>query len=105
MHLAQDLYEGIELGAEGAVGLITYMRTDSTRVAESAAVAARDHLQTLFGSEYLADGIQQYEGKKQANAQDAHEGIRPTEPTRRPELVRKYLSADQLKRSEEHTSE
>jgi DNA topoisomerase-1 len=97
MRLAQDLYEGIELGPEGAVGLITYMRTDSTRVAESAAVAARDHLRTLFGAEYLADGVQQYEGKKQANAQDAHESVRPTDPARRPELVRKYLSPDQLK--------
>src|SRR6185503_21176332 len=53
MRVAQDLYEGIELGPEGGVGLITYMRTDSTRVAESAALQARDHLRTLFGAEYL----------------------------------------------------
>src|SRR3954462_3729860 len=55
MRVAQDLYEGVELGDEGAVGLITYMRTDSTRVAESAAGAARDYLRSLFGAEYLAD--------------------------------------------------
>jgi DNA topoisomerase-1 len=97
MRLAQDLYEGIDLGPEGAVGLITYMRTDSTRVAESAATAAQDHLRTLFGADYLAPGLQLYGSTKQTNAQDAHEGIRPTDPTRRPELVRKYLSADQLK--------
>ena len=97
MRIAQDLYEGIELGAEGAVGLITYMRTDSTRVAESAAGAARDYLRVLFGAEYLAAGMQLYGDSKKANTQDAHEGIRPTDPTKRPEDVKKYLSADQFK--------
>ena len=98
MRLAQDLYEGIDLGPEGAVGLITYMRTDSTRVAESAALAARDHLRTLFGNEYLAAGPQLFGGGRNAgNAQDAHEGIRPTDPARRPELVRRYLKEDQFK--------
>jgi DNA topoisomerase-1 len=97
MRIAQDLYEGIELGAEGAVGLITYMRTDSTRVAESAAGAARDYLRVLFGAEYLAAGMQLYGDSKKANTQDAHEGVRPTDPTKRPEDVKKYLSADQFK--------
>jgi DNA topoisomerase I len=98
MRLAQDLYEGIDLGPDGAVGLITYMRTDSTRVAESAALAARDHLRTLFGAEYLAAGPQLFGGGRNAgNAQDAHEGIRPTDPARRPELVRRYLKEDQFK--------
>src|SRR3954470_6161079 len=74
MRVAQDLYEGIEIGDEGAVGLITYMRTDSTRVAESAAGAARDYLRTLFGADYLADGIRLYgDGKGKKNTQDAHE--------------------------------
>jgi DNA topoisomerase-1 len=73
------------------------MRTDSTRVAESAATAAQDHLRTLFGADYLAPGLQLYGSTKQTNSQDAHEGIRPTDPARRPELVRKYLSPDQLK--------
>ena len=99
MRIAQDLYEGVELGAEGAQGLITYMRTDSTRIAESAALAAREHLQTLFGKEFLAAGPQLYGDSKKAakNTQDAHEGVRPTDPTRRPELVRRYLSDDQFK--------
>ncbi len=97
MRVAQDLYEGIELGDEGAVGLITYMRTDSTRVAESAAGTAREYLKTLFGPEYLSDGIQLYGDSKKKNTQDAHEAIRPTDPTRRPDDLRKYLTPDQLK--------
>jgi DNA topoisomerase-1 len=97
MRVAQDLYEGIELGDEGSVGLITYMRTDSTRVAESAAGAAREYLKSLFGPEFLADGIQLYGDSKKKNTQDAHEAIRPTDPTRRPDEVRKYLSPDQFK--------
>jgi DNA topoisomerase I len=98
MRLAQDLYEGIEIGAEGAVGLITYMRTDSTRISETAAGQARDYLRTLFGETYLAaGGPQLYGDGKQKNAQDAHEAVRPTDPTRRPELIQRYLSADQFK--------
>jgi DNA topoisomerase-1 len=98
MRLAQDLYEGIELGKEeGAVGLITYMRTDSTRVAESAATQARDYLRVLFGQEFLAPGAQLYGDGKAKNTQDAHEGVRPTDPTRRPDQVQRYLSADQFK--------
>jgi DNA topoisomerase-1 len=96
MRLAQDLYEGVELGPEGAVGLITYMRTDSTRVAESSAQAAREYVQTLFGQEFASPRLSLYsEGKK--NAQDAHEAIRPTDPTRRPDTIQRYLSADQFK--------
>jgi DNA topoisomerase I len=96
MRVAQDLYEGIELGDEGAVGLISYMRTDSTRIAEIAASQARDHLRTLFGKEFLADGPQLYGGGKK-NTQDAHEAIRPTDPTRRPEQVKRWLTPDQFK--------
>ncbi len=98
MRLAQDLYEGIDIGAEGAVGLITYMRTDSTRVAESAAVAARDYLRTLFGEEFLAKGGPQlYGDAKGKNAQDAHEAVRPTDPSRRPDTIKRYLKDDQFK--------
>ena len=99
MRVAQDLYEGIEIGDEGAVGLITYMRTDSTRVAESAAGAAREYLRTLFGEEFVQKTPQLYgaSDKKSKNAQDAHEAIRPTDPTRRPDALKKYLSADQMK--------
>ncbi|HEU4565886.1 MAG TPA: type I DNA topoisomerase, partial [Gemmatimonadaceae bacterium] len=96
MRVAQSLYEGVELGSEGAVGLITYMRTDSTRVAEVAAHQARDYLRTLFGAEFLAAGPQLY-GKAGQNTQDAHEGIRPTEPTRRPDAVKRWLNADQFR--------
>jgi DNA topoisomerase-1 len=97
MRVAQDLYEGIEIGNEGAVGLITYMRTDSTRVAESAAGQARDYLRTLFGEDFLAKGIQLYGDGKSKNIQDAHESIRPTDPSRRPDEMRKYLTPDQFK--------
>ncbi len=96
MRLAQDLYEGIELGAEGAVGLITYMRTDSTRVSEAAAIAARDLLRAQFGADYLTPQPQLYPSSK-ANAQDAHEGVRPADPSRRPEDVQKFLTADQFR--------
>jgi len=97
MRVAQDLYEGIDIGAEGQVGLITYMRTDSTRIAESAATQAREYLRTLFGKEFLANGIQLYGDGKSKNTQDAHEGVRPTDPTRRPDDIRRHLSPDQFK--------
>jgi DNA topoisomerase-1 len=97
MRVAQDLYEGIDIGPEGAVGLITYMRTDSTRVAESAAAQAREYLRGLFGAEYLAAGLQLYGDGKAKNTQDAHESVRPTDPTRRPDELRRHLSPDQFK--------
>ena len=97
MRLAQDLYEGIEIGEEGAVGLITYMRTDSTRVASSAALQARDYIKLMYGEQYLPDGPRLYMDGKAKNAQDAHESIRPTDPTRRPEHIRKYLKEDQYR--------
>lgn len=97
MRLAQDLYEGIDIGAEGAVGLITYMRTDSTRVASSAADQARDYLKMMYGQQYLPDAPRLYVDGKAKNAQDAHECVRPTDPTRRPEHIRKYLKEDQYR--------
>jgi DNA topoisomerase I len=100
MRVAQGLYEGVDLGNEGAVGLITYMRTDSTRVAESAAIQARDYLRTLFGEAYVCATPQLYgggDGKAAKNTQDAHEGVRPTDPTRRPDELKKYLNPDQYK--------
>ena len=100
MRLAQDLYEGIELGKdEGAVGLITYMRTDSTRVAESAALQGRDAVRQLYGEAYLAPGPQLYgsDKKQSANTQDAHEAVRPSEPSRHPDDVRRFLKDDQFK--------
>ncbi|MBX3132147.1 MAG: type I DNA topoisomerase [Gemmatimonadaceae bacterium] len=98
MRLAQNLYEGVELGkSEGAVGLITYMRTDHVRVADSAAAAAREYLGQHFAKEYLADAPRLFPAGKDDAAQGAHEGIRPTDPSRSPESVAKYLSPEQLK--------
>ena len=97
MRLAQDLYEGIDIGEEGAVGLITYMRTDSTRVASSAAEQARDYIKMMYGQQYLPDAPRLYTDGKVKNAQDAHESIRPTDPTRRPDHIRKYLKEDQYR--------
>ncbi|HUF30603.1 MAG TPA: type I DNA topoisomerase [Gemmatimonadaceae bacterium] len=98
MRVAQSLYEGIDLGDEGAVGLITYMRTDSTRISDVAARQAQDYLRTLFGAEFVAAAPQLY-GKAGTGAktQDAHEAIRPTDPARRPDAVKRYLNADQFK--------
>ena len=95
MMLAQKLYEGVELGEEGAVGLITYMRTDSTRVAEGALTAARDYIQKTYGTPYLPEQAIRYKSKK--GAQDAHEAIRPTDVLRTPDSVRAYLASDELK--------
>ena len=97
MRLAQDLYEGVDVGGEdGTVGLITYMRTDSPRISEVAALAARDSLRAQFGEEFLAATPQLYPSGK-ANAQDAHEGVRPTDPARHPAKIEKKLTADQFK--------
>jgi DNA topoisomerase-1 len=98
MRLAQDLYEGIDVGGEdGAVGLITYMRTDSSRVSEVSALAARDLLRAEYGENHLAATPQLYPSAK-ANAQDAHEGVRPTFPSLKPDAaLAKKLTADQFK--------
>ncbi len=93
MTLAQQLYEGIEVGAEGATGLITYMRTDSTRISNEAMTEARELIQSRFGSEYLPATPNVY--KTQKAAQEAHEAVRPTSATRDPESIRQYLDPDQ----------
>lgn len=95
MALAQRLYEGIELGKEGSVGLITYMRTDSTRVSDDAVKEVRGFIAERFGSDYLPETPNQYRSKK--GAQDAHEAIRPTSVTRTPEDVKLYLAEDEYK--------
>ncbi len=95
MMLAQRLYEGVDLGEEGAIGLITYMRTDSTRVAEGALASAREYIRSNFGGPYLPPEAIHYRSKK--DAQDAHEAIRPTEVTRTPDSVRAYLDPDEFK--------
>ena len=95
MMLAQRLYEGVEVDQEGSVGLITYMRTDSTRVGEGALAAARDFIQRNFGTAYLPPAPIHYRNKK--GAQDAHEAIRPTAVERTPESVRAFLSPDEFR--------
>ena len=94
MRLAQDLYEGIELGAEGATGLITYMRTDSTRISAEAEAKVQGWIKSNLGDRYLGKPRQQ---KARPGAQEAHEAIRPTDPNRRPEDVRQHLTADQFR--------
>ena len=93
--LAQKLYEGVELGAEGSVGLITYMRTDSTRVSEAALNEVRDFIGEQYGPAYLPEKAVHYRSKK--DAQDAHEAIRPTEVTRTPDSLAQYLNKDELR--------
>jgi DNA topoisomerase-1 len=95
MMLAQQLYEGIELGAEGSVGLITYMRTDSTRIGEEAITEVRGFIESKFGPQYLPGAANIYKSKK--DAQDAHEAIRPTSALRTPDDVAPFLAEDQLK--------
>jgi DNA topoisomerase I len=95
MMLAQRLYEGVELGAEGSVGLITYMRTDSTRVSNDALQEVREYITQRFGGPYLPESPNFYKGKK--GAQDAHEAIRPTSAMRHPDDMAKFLSEDELK--------
>ncbi|WP_445488277.1 type I DNA topoisomerase [Niallia sp. 03133] len=95
MMLAQQLYEGIDLGKEGTVGLITYMRTDSTRISEVAQGEAFEYITKNYGSEYTkADKGKE---KKNANIQDAHEAVRPTSTTREPSMLKEHLSRDQLR--------
>jgi len=96
MMLAQNLYEGIELGSDGLTGLITYMRTDSTRISEEIQKDARNLIKQNFGEEYVPPQPRNYE-KKGKNVQDAHEAIRPTSIEYSPERVKEYLTPDQFK--------
>lgn len=95
MSIAQTLYEGVELGSEGSEGLITYMRTDSVRLAPESIEAARKYIHKTYGPEYLPESPRQYSTKK--SAQDAHEAIHPTSLQYRPETIQKYLTPDQFK--------
>ncbi len=95
MGIAQSLYEGVDLGHEGAEGLITYMRTDSVRSAPEAIAAARQFIQKEYGSAFLPDEPRQYSTKK--SAQDAHEAIRPTNLKHAPDQIKNHLTPDQYK--------
>jgi DNA topoisomerase-1 len=95
MGVAQRLYEGVEVGTDGTVGLITYMRTDSTRVSPDSIVEARNYIQKTLGAKYLPEKPVDYKGKK--DAQDAHEAIRPTRVEYTPDSIKKWLSDEQYR--------
>jgi DNA topoisomerase-1 len=95
MMVAQRLYEGIELGEEGRIGLITYMRTDSTRISDDAMQMVRSYISDVYGGPYLPEKPVFYKSKK--DAQDAHEAIRPTFVGRKPDDMKQYLSEDEFK--------
>lgn len=95
MKVAQELYEGVEIDGMGAVGLITYMRTDSLRISDEAKQAAATYISDTYGASYLPEQPRVYKSKK--NAQDAHEAIRPSMPNLTPERVKTSLTADQYK--------
>ena len=97
MRAAQQLYEGVEMGKQGAVGLITYMRTDSPRVAPVAIDAVREYITKHYDERYLPAKPNVYRTKKSARAQEAHEAIRPTDVALAPERIRKYLTGDLYK--------
>jgi len=96
MALAQQLYEGVDVGEGGATGLITYMRTDSTNIAEMAQQEARQFIASTYGNDFLPPTPPQYKTKA-VGAQEAHEAIRPTSVLRQPEKIKQYLSGDQYK--------
>ena len=95
MYLAQQLYEGIDLGSSGTVGLISYIRTDSTRLSNEAKNGAKDYILNKYGDNFLRNS--KSKKKNNANAQDAHEAIRPTDTERTPEKLKKHLSKDQYR--------
>ena len=95
MQIAQQLYEGVELAGEGSQGLVTYIRTDSTRIADEAVEAARGMILELYGEDYVPEKPNVYKTRK--SAQDAHEAIRPTDILRRPDSIKPSLSRDQFR--------
>ncbi len=96
MQIAQRLYQGIDIEGD-TIGLITYMRTDGTNISNDAINIFRNYIEKMYGKNYLPDNPNNFSGKKAKNAQEAHEAIRPTDITRSPETLKKYLSSDQLK--------
>ncbi|MCI9137547.1 MAG: type I DNA topoisomerase, partial [Lachnospiraceae bacterium] len=95
MRLAQQLYEGVDIKGQGTVGVITYLRTDSTRVSEEADAAARDYIQNAYGEKYVSKSGQARKGN--SKIQDAHEAIRPSDITRTPAMIKESLSRDQFR--------
>ena len=97
MQIAQKLYEGIELGSDGAVGLITYMRTDSVRISDDAQIAAKEFIVENYGEKYYPEKPNDYVKAGKKNVQDAHEAIRPSYPSRTPQSIKSYLTSEQYR--------
>lgn len=97
MQIAQKLYEGIELGSDGAVGLITYMRTDSVRISDDAQIAAKEFIVENYGEKYYPETPNDYVKAGKKNVQDAHEAIRPSYPSRTPQSIKSYLTSEQYR--------
>lgn len=97
MRVAQQLYEGIDIKGEGTIGIITYLRTDSTRIADEAVAAAADYITENYGKEYARTDVVEEKSKSSKKIQDAHEAIRPTDITRTPASIKDSLSRDQLR--------
>ena len=97
MRIAQQLYEGIDIKGEGTIGVITYLRTDSTRIADEAIASSKDYIADHYGSDYVKTDDASQKGKTGKKIQDAHEAIRPTEITRTPASIKDSLSRDQLR--------
>ncbi len=95
MMIAQQLYEGIDIGKEGTIGLITYMRTDSTRISDTAKEETKQYIQDTYGKEYIGGGKKSQ--KKDNKSQDAHEAVRPTSVLKDPKTIKQYLSRDQFR--------
>ena len=95
MRLAQQLYEGVDIKGSGTVGIITYLRTDSTRISQEADAAAREYIGQQYGEEYVS--VTEKSVKKEQKIQDAHEAIRPTDITRLPAMIKESLSRDQFR--------
>jgi DNA topoisomerase-1 len=97
MMIAQKLYEGVDLGKEGTLGLITYMRTDSTRISEEHVAGAREYIKNTYGKDYIPETPNSFVKKSQINVQDAHEAIRPTSLQYSPEFVKQFLDPKSFK--------
>lgn len=97
MQVAQKLYEGIELGSEGSIGLITYMRTDSVRISDDAVSASKEFILENYGEKYYPETPNNYVKAGKKNVQDAHEAIRPSYPEKTPQSIKQYLTGEQFK--------
>ena len=97
MRVAQQLYEGVEIKGQGTVGLITYLRTDSTRVSDEADRNVREYIRNTFGAEYEAEDGSAQNADSGKKIQDAHEAIRPTDVSRTPAAIKSSLTAEQYK--------